>query len=157
VPDRSQRRCLRRNADLTLDIVSPRHDDEIFSLYRRYLEARHAGAGMDDPGEEDFDRFLACAWSPTRFFEWRAAGELIAVAVTDVLPQGLSAVYTFFSPEAAARSLGTWAILSQIAWARAQALPHLYLGYWIAQHPKMHYKARYRPLELLREGQWTRD
>jgi len=157
VPDRSQRRCLKRNADLVVRVAPAQRSDENFALYRRYLAARHPDGGMDDPGEDDFERFLACAWSPTRFLELRAGDELLAVAVTDVLPQGLSAVYTFYAPEHAERSLGTCAILSQIEWARAQQLPHLYLGYWIEGHPKMDYKARFRPLERLRDGSWTSE
>jgi leucyl-tRNA---protein transferase len=157
VPDRSQRRCLRRNADVTMQLAPPLRTDENFALYRRYLSARHPDGGMDDPAEEDFERFLACAWSPTRFLELRAGGELLAVAVTDVLPQGLSAVYTFYAPEHAARSLGTCAILHQIDWARSAGVPYVYLGYWIDHHPKMDYKLRFQPLERLRDGAWTRD
>jgi len=123
-------------------------------LYRRYLEARHPGGGMDDPSVEDFERFLTCPWSPTRFLELRQGGRLLGVAVTDVLPHGLSAVYTFYEPDLADRGLGTLAILEQIAWARREGLPHLYLGYWIAGHPKMHYKSRFRPLELLGPDGW---
>jgi leucyl-tRNA---protein transferase len=156
-PDRSQRRCLKRNHDLSLHIAPAQRSAENFGLYQRYLEARHRDGGMDDPAEEDFERFLACSWSPTRFLELRLDGALMAVAVTDVLPQGLSAVYTFYSPEHPARGLGTYAILSQIEWARRQGLPHVYLGYWIADHRKMDYKLRYQPLERLRDGAWTRD
>jgi arginyl-tRNA--protein-N-Asp/Glu arginylyltransferase len=155
-PDRSQRRCLARNATISAQVTMPRCDAETFGLYRRYLDARHAGGGMDDPTEEDFERFLACEWSPTRFLELRLDGDLVAVAVTDVLPHGLSAVYTFYAPEHAARGLGTCAILHQIRWAQAEGLPHLYLGYWIAGHAKMHYKSRFHPLETLVEGRWRR-
>lgn len=156
VPDRSQRRCAARNAALITRVTAPRCDAEVFALYRRYLAARHAGGGMDDPSEDDFERFLACSWSPTRFLELRLDDELVAVAVTDVLPQGLSAVYTFYAPEHAARGLGTCAILQQIRWAAGERLPHLYLGFWIEHHPKMDYKARFRPLEVLSEGLWRR-
>jgi arginine-tRNA-protein transferase len=153
-PDRSQRRTLKRNADLELRVVPAQRTDEIFALYRRYLHARHADGGMDNPGEDDFDRFLASPWSPTRFVELRLAGELLAVAVTDVLPQGLSAVYTFFDPDHAQRSLGTCAILRQIELTRQHGLPHLYLGYWIDGHPKMHYKSRFRPLQTFTAQGW---
>lgn len=157
VPDRSQRRCLKRNADVELRTVEPRRSEENFALYQRYLAARHPDGGMDDPAEEDFERFLACAWSPTKFFELRLAGGLVGVAVTDVVPQGLSAVYTFYAPDHAARGLGTLAILRQVEWARAKGIPYVYLGYWIARHPKMDYKARFHPLERLVDGQWRRD
>jgi arginyl-tRNA--protein-N-Asp/Glu arginylyltransferase len=157
LPDRSQRRCAARNAGLELRIAAPQRTAENFALYQRYLAARHPGGGMDDPAEEDFERFLACGWSPTRFLELRDGERLLAVAVTDVLPQGLSAVYTFYEPELPARSLGTCAILRQIELAQSRGLPHVYLGYWIDSHPKMEYKLRFRPLERLRDGAWTRD
>jgi len=81
-------------------------------------------------------------------------GPLLAVAVTDVTPQGLSAVYTFFDPDQAHRGLGTFAILQQIAWAQREQLPHLYLGYWIRDHRKMDYKRRFRPLEAYDGRRW---
>jgi arginine-tRNA-protein transferase len=155
-PDRSQRRCLARNADLTTRVVEARHTDEYFALYHRYLRARHPGGGMDDARPEDFSRFLFTAWSPTRFIEFRDGERLLGVAVTDFCAAGLSAVYTFFDPAEEARSLGTFAILSQIRIARHQGLAHVYLGFWIEGHPKMQYKARYRPLEVLRDGIWLR-
>lgn len=153
-PDRSQRRTLKRNADLEVRVQPALRTDENFALYRRYLRARHAHGGMDNPGEDDFDRFLSAPWSPTRFVEFRRDGRLLAVAVTDVLPHGLSAVYTFFDPDFPERSLGTFAILAQIELTRQHGLPHLYLGYWIDGHPKMHYKARFRPLQVLTAQGW---
>ncbi len=153
-PDRSQRRCMRRNADLVLALEPAAYTDECFELYRRYLDSRHAGGGMDNPAHEDFTRFLYTAWSPTRFVTLRKDGRLLAVAVTDFASSGLSAVYTFFEPEASERGLGTFAILSQIELARERGLPHVYLGYWIDAHPKMDYKARFRPLELLGPDGW---
>jgi len=154
-PDRSQRRCLSRNDDLNMTIVPARYGHEYFALYQRYLEARHPGGGMDDPDPQDFSRFLYTEWSPTSFIELRNAdGALLAVAVTDIATTGLSAVYTFFEPAEHARGLGTYAILRQIELARERGLPHLYLGYWIAAHPKMDYKMRFRPLELLGADGW---
>lgn len=156
VLNRSQRRCARRNADLSARLMPAAQNDEYFRLYRRYLRGRHAGGGMDDPAPEDFERFLFTGWSPTVFLELRKGGELVAVAVTDVFAAGLSAVYTFYDPDLPARGLGTFAILSQLALARARRLPHVYLGYWISGHPKMDYKSRYAPLEVLRDGAWRR-
>jgi arginine-tRNA-protein transferase len=156
-PDRSQRRCLRRNRDLALRIVPARFCPEYFDLYRRYLAARHPGGGMDEPDPEDFARFLYTDWSPTRFVEFRHAARLLAVAVTDFAPSGLSAVYTFYEPAEPTRSLGTYAILQQIELARARGLPYVYLGFWIDGHPKMDYKTRFRPLELLGSTGWQRQ
>lgn len=154
-PDRSQRRCVARNADLELQVERARYSEEYFELYQRYLLGRHRGGGMDSPQPEDFARFLYTDWSPTRFLEIRRNGRLLGVAVTDVCAQGMSAVYTFYDPAETARSLGTFAIQAQLQWAAREGVPHLYLGYWIADHPKMDYKRRYQPLELLVNGSWT--
>lgn len=154
VPDRSQRRRMKRNADLRVDVAPAGYRAEYFDLYRRYLGARHAGGGMDDPEPEDFSRFLYTEWSPTRFLELRLGKRLVGVAVTDLASNGLSAVYTFYDPDEAARGLGTYAILRQIELARELGLPHVYLGFWIRGHPKMDYKARFRPLELLGAAGW---
>ncbi|MBC7656010.1 MAG: arginyltransferase [Frankiaceae bacterium] len=153
-PNRAQRRCLSRNADLQVDEARAVRTDENFELYRRYVSGRHAGGGMDDPSPADFEGFLACDWSPTRFLEIRNDKQLVAVAVTDVLADSLSAVYTFFDPELAARSLGTFAILSQIQHARQAGLDYLYLGFWLRDHPKMDYKQRFRPLQYLSGRDW---
>lgn len=153
-PDRSQRRCLKRNADLELSIQPARLNAEYFDLYARYLRWRHPDGGMDEARPEDFSRFLYTGWSPTRFVELRRAGCLVAVAVTDFCQAGLSAVYTFYEPAEAERGLGTYAILRQIELARLHQRTHLYLGFWIRGHAKMDYKARFQPLEILRAGQW---
>ena len=159
-PDRSQRRCLARNASLECRVLPAQRTDEQFALYQNYLAGRHANGGMDDHGPHEFDQFLIGHWPHARFLEIRAPGgnggrgKLLAVAVTDVTAVGLSAVYTFFDLEESARSLGTFAILQQIQWARRAALPHLYLGYWIQGHRKMDYKRRYRPLEYFDGRRW---
>ena len=154
VPARAQKRCLARNADVEVASVPAARTPENFALYRRYLDTRHRGGGMDDPAPENFDAFLACAWSPTRFLEFRLGGELVALAVTDVVPDALSAVYTFYAPEHAARSLGTFAILTQVRRAQAEGRRFVYLGFWLDGHPKMEYKRGFRPLEYLDGAQW---
>ena len=154
-PSRAQRRCLARNESLSITLAPANYTDEYFALYGRYLRARHPDGGMDDARPEDFSRFLYTAWSPTRFVEFREDGRLLALAVTDFCVSGLSAVYTFYEPDCAERSLGAFAILSQLRIARERGLPYLYLGFWIENHPKMDYKSRYQPLEILRDGAWT--
>ncbi len=158
-PNRAQRRTLTRNADLRTSVRTAQRDEASFELYRRYVGARHAGGGMDDPSPADFDAFLRCDWSPTCFLELHApvagGGErLVAVAVTDVLGDSLSAVYTFYDPDLPARSLGTHAILAQVEYARRLGLAHVYLGFWLEGHPKMDYKRRFRPLEFLEGEHW---
>jgi arginyl-tRNA--protein-N-Asp/Glu arginylyltransferase len=155
-PNRSQQRNLKRNQDLDASVRAPRFRDEHFALYQRYQDGRHPGGGMDNPRPESYRDFLICDWTETLFVELRLAGRTLAVAVTDLLPQGLSAVYTFFDPEQSARGLGTYAVLWQIREARRRGLPYVYLGYWIAGNRKMRYKTRFRPIEGLVEGRWRR-
>ncbi len=153
--DRSQRRCIAGNADLSITVAPAALTGEYFELYRRYLQARHRDGGMDNAQPDDFERFLYTSWSPTRFIEFRDGPQLAGLAVTDFCSDGLSAVYTFFDPNLSQRGLGSFAILSQIRIAQEQELPYVYLGFWIDGHPKMHYKQRYRPLEVLRDGTWV--
>lgn len=153
-PDRSQRRCLARNAEVEMRVRPAERTEEHLALYRRYLSARHAGGGMDGHGAAEFDQFLIGSWSEGRFLELREQRRLIAVAVTDVVDTALSAVYTFYDPDLAERGLGTLAILRQLEWAQRERREHLYLGYWIAGHPKMDYKRRFRPLEGFDGHEW---
>ena len=154
-PDRSQRRCLVRNVDLHAHVVAPERSDEHLALYQRYLKSRHPGGGMDDHGALEFDQFLLGEWNDARFLEVRDAGHrLLALAVTDRVPNGLSAVYTCFDPDESARGLGTYAILQQLQWAARDNRSHLYLGYWIQGHPRMDYKRRFQPLEGFNGRQW---
>ena len=153
-PNRTQRRCLKLNADLRIERRPAVLNEEYFALYQRYLAGRHLGGGMDDPSEDDFSRFLLSKWSQTEFIEFRLGERLLGVAVTDVTHAGLSAVYCFYDPDEAKRSLGVFAILCQIEAARAAGLTHLYLGFWLDGHAKMHYKSSYSGLELLSAGEW---
>lgn len=153
-PDRSQRRCLARNGDLRLRWRTARPDPAIHALYEDYVAWRHPGGGMDEPGGDDFRRFLIAPWGISDYLEVWEDDLLVAVAVTDVAQDSLSAVYTFWRPSHARRGLGVFCILQQIEQARRMGLRHLYLGYWIPGHPKMHYKAGFRPMEVLREGRW---
>ncbi|HET6551981.1 MAG TPA: arginyltransferase [Dyella sp.] len=154
-PDRSQRRCLRDNADIQVVESMAGYNAERHALYERYLRQRHPGGGMDEADASDFRRFLTAPWSPTLFLEFRANSHLLGVAVTDVCQQGLSAVYTFYDPDETARGLGTFAILQQVALAKRRALPWVYLGFWIAGHPKMDYKRRFRPLQIRTSEGWV--
>jgi arginine-tRNA-protein transferase len=155
-PDRSQRRVARANADLAVTLRAPGFDEEHFALYRRYQSGRHPGSGMDDPDPDKYQRFLSSSLLDTRFIEFRLDGRLLAVAIADWLPDGLSAVYTFYDPAEQHRGLGTYAILREIEEVRRLGLPHLYLGYWIAESRKMAYKRRFRPIEALTGRRWER-
>lgn len=153
--NRQQARVLKRNADVTVRAVPATFHPEHYQLYERYISERHSDGDMYPPSEEQFNSFLTSDWSETRFYEFRdGAGKLLAVAVCDLLDDGLSAVYTFFDPDEEKRSLGTLAILWEIGETRRLGLSSLYLGYWIKHCQKMAYKIAYRPIELLINNEW---
>lgn len=153
-PNRSQVRAWRRNADLVMCAKAAVFDEEHYRLFSRYLNSRHAEGGMASSTRNEYIEFLASDWAKTAFVEFRSDDVLLAVAVVDDLRDALSAVYTFYDPLFAERSLGTYAILWQIAEARRLGLKWLYLGYWISDCRKMAYKNRFRPFEALIAGHW---
>lgn len=137
-------------------VLPPVFRQEHFRLYYRYIATRHPEGGMANPTPAQYREFLTATWAETVFIEFRLAGKALAVAVVDRLDNGLSSVYTFFDPDYPERGLGVYAILWTIREARRLELDWLYLGFWIENSPKMHYKAEYRPQERLQEGQWVR-
>lgn len=153
-PSRSQRRVWRRNQDLRVHVAETGYSDEYFDLFRRYVNDKHRDGGMDKPRVEDYLGFLLADGIATSFIEFRQRQRLIAVAVTDRLDDGLSAVYTFYDMAAAQRSLGVYTLLWQIEHCRQLELQRLYLGYWIEACRKMRYKQRYRPCEILTAAGW---
>ena len=155
-PRRNQRRIWQRNQDLRVERVPVAFQDDHFRLYQRYIASRHSGGGMDHVNPEHYIEFIKSAGIDAGLYEFRLDGQLLAVAVTDHLTQGWSAVYTFFDPEQAARGLGTFAILWQIDQVRRQGLTWLYLGYWIKECRKMSYKDQYMPMEIYRDNVWLR-
>ncbi len=154
--NRSQRRTWRANGEVELRIRPAGFIPEHYQLYLHYQTSRHPGGGMDEDDPGKYLAFLTASWCDTRFLELRQDGRLLAVAVTDITPLGLSAVYTFYHPQLSKRGLGTLSILHQIALAHRLKLPYLYLGYWIENHPKMGYKSRFQPLEIYRDQRWER-
>lgn len=151
-PDRAMRRCWRANQDLAVRVVRPRLTPEKTDLYRRYLAARH---DKDDPsGPEDF---LYSSPVESREIEFRLGDKLLAVAIVDVVPSGMSAVYTYFDPQHPARGLGTFAVLWAINYCHLHSKRYLYLGYYVRDCRKMNYKNRFTPCEILGpDGVWNR-
>lgn len=161
-PSRSQRRIARRNTDLLRQEVAAEATREQFALLRTYLDSRHAGGGMSDMGLFDYVAMVEETPVDTHIVEYRrsdasgAPGALIACALTDVLRDGLSMVYSFFHPGEDARSLGTYMILDHVRSAAVRGLPYVYLGYWVEGSEKMDYKSRFKPLEALMRDGWER-
>jgi arginine-tRNA-protein transferase len=159
---RSERRTLDRNAHLTRHLVEAEATMEQFDLLRRYLAARHAEGGMSDMTWPDYVAMVEDTAVRTHLIEYRSPssdrgpGDLVACALVDLLSDGLSLVYSFYEPTLPRQSLGSFVILDHVVQATIAGLPFVYLGYWVRGSDKMDYKARYRPLEILRPGGWMR-
>ena len=123
-------------------------------MYRRYISQRHTGGGMDTNDPEKYREFLLNPHIDGGLHEFRLNGELVAVSVVDQLENALSAVYTFFDPSQQQRGLGVYAILYLLDYAKRHDIAHVYLGYWIAECPKMAYKDQYQPFEVFHNGKW---
>jgi len=162
-PGRSFRRVNEANRDLAARRLTPRPSPEQFRLFRSYIDDRHSEGGMADMTALDYALMVEDSIVETFITEYRKGpqgpaarpGPLVAVALSDRLSDGLSMVYSYYDPDAAERSLGTYMILDHIAHARALGLPYLYLGYWVAGSRKMHYKSRFSPQERLGPNGWV--
>jgi len=166
-PSRNMRRIAERNSDIVGDMRAPAPTSEQYSVFRAYLDARHRDGGMADMTVLDYAMMIEDSHVDTRLVEYRrrgpdsgisgrGSGHMLAVALTDVLSDGLSMVYSFFDPDEADRSLGTFMILDHIERANRMGLPYVYLGYWVAGSRKMDYKGRFLPQERLMPAGWSR-
>ena len=162
-PSKSHKRIRRKNAHLRIRLKNQANPELYFPLYEKYILKRHKDGDMYPPSREQFDSFICSKTDSGHFIEfWEPSEEqadttenLVMVALCDFLPMGLSAIYSFFDPQKPQLSLGTQAILTQIEIAKNLKLPYLYLGYWIEESPKMNYKSRFQPSEVLENGEWS--
>lgn len=162
-PNATQKKLIKRHADLEVSACKAWSTDEQFDLLRRYLGARHPGGGMVEMDELDYADMVEQSPVDSYVVEYREptvdgrAGKLVGACLTDRQHDGLSMIYSFFEADSAARpGLGNFIILDHIIRAAEAGLPHVYLGYWVAGSKRMEYKVRYRPMERLGPGGWTR-
>lgn len=154
IPNRNQQRCLRKNSATNIVIKPAAFDKAHYEMYLRYQCERHSDGSMAQSSPKDYLNFLKSTWCDTSFVEFSINGELAAIAVVDRMENALSAVYTFFEPKFSGFSLGVYAVLWQIEWAKQLEKEFLYLGFWINQCKKMSYKSDYQPLQIFRDKQW---
>lgn len=154
-PSRSHRRVLNKNQDISWQL-SDTDKPAYYALYERYITQRHADGSMYPPSHSQYARFLLSQWLPPLFIEFYHADKLVGVAVTDVLAESLSAMYTFYDPAYESRSLGTYAILTQLQLTLRMGRTYLYLGYQVDNCRKMNYKASYLPHERLENKVWKK-
>lgn len=158
-PNQSQRRVRKRNeGEVRVEVGPPSVSDEKLALYDKYHRFQAVAKGWPEHGRETAAGYMeAFVANPFITQEWAyyLGDRLIGVGYVDRLPIGLSAIYFFYDPDERDRSLGTWNILSIIAGARADGLPHVYLGYFVAGCRSLAYKQKFRPNEILRHGAWV--
>ncbi len=160
-PSRNMRRNLELNGDIIGDMRMPAPTSEQYSVFRAYLDARHRDGGMADMTVLDFSAMVDDNFVDSRLVEYRIRsegnddGRLVGAVLIDILGDGISMIYSFYDPEEARRSLGSFMILDNIARVRRLGLPYLYLGYWVRGSRKMDYKSRFLPQERLTAEGWS--
>jgi leucyl-tRNA---protein transferase len=161
-PNATQRKILRRNADLQATACKPWATGEQYDLLRRYLALRHPEGGMVNMDDIDYADMVEQSPVNSSVIEYREPGEfgqpgkLVGACLTDQQNDGLSMIYSFYDAGSTDRAgLGNFIILDHIMRARAAGLPYVYLGYWVDGSPRMNYKTRYRPMEKLSPQGWS--
>jgi len=153
---RTLSRTWNQNKDLDVILMPAKATDEHYELFSQYQRQRHPGSDMAMMGVHEYSAMVEDSPIETFIIEYREKlGKLVAVCLTDKTTDGLSAVYSFFDADCGRRSLGNYVVLWLIDYAKLLGLPYTYLGYWIANSPKMSYKTRFQPLEGLRSEGWS--
>jgi arginine-tRNA-protein transferase len=153
-PSKSQRRILNKSSHWQFQLTRQLNKQH-FELYEKYICERHPDGTMYPPSREQFDQFAQCSWHAPHLLEAYDGDKLVAVAITDVFRQALSALYTFFDPDYEHCSPGTVMIMQQIDFAKQMNKPYLYLGYQVDACRKMAYKNKFHPQEQFIKGKWT--
>lgn len=159
-PSRQQKRVVAKNRHIVREVRQTLATDEQYELFLRYVQTRHRNGGMSDMSIEEFAAMIEQTLVSARVIEYRLfennrPGQLIAACLTDIIEDGISMVYSFYDPDFAHLSLGTYMILDHIELCKNAHLDFVYLGYWVKNAPSMKYKANFAPFELFLNSQWT--
>lgn len=163
-PSGTQKRTLKAHSDLVATVCRPWSTSEQFELLQRYLAVRHPEGGMTTMDEVDFADMVEHTPVTSYVVEYREPsedgikpGRLVGACLTDRQCDGLSMIYSFYDPHhEERRGLGNFIILDHIRRAHEMGLAYVYLGYWVEGSPRMQYKVRYRPMEMLGRCGWER-
>ena len=164
-PTRSQRRVLKRNADVSMTVLPPNPSSEKEDIYLRYQRSQHYARPVPGAPVRDFDPNAALETMYFQMYtnpnssqevELRVDGTLIGFCILDLAVESVSAVYFVFDPEQQKRSPGTLAILRELDWCGEHGFRWFQLGFYIAGHAKMEYKSNFGPGEYLHQatGSW---
>lgn len=153
-PDKNFRRTLRRNDDIQTHTTAAQSDDALYDLFHRYQATRHTDGEMAAMTAADLKAMIEDQPGTARLMHCTKDGKIIGVMLFDETDTSVSAIYSFFDPDQSKRSLGTYMVLKLVEYAQNTGRDYLYLGYWIRQSPKMAYKSRFQPLQILIKNEW---
>lgn len=155
---KNQKKAMSRNKELTMHWRPSGLYPEHFELYQRYINDRHKDGSMYPASQEQYQGFIVEGVGNHKFLEFFDADKkLVACCVVDFFDDGLSAVYSYYDPDLAPKSVGRFIIVSLILLSQQYNLPHTYLGYWIQDSDKMRYKQEYQPLQIFNGSQWIQQ
>lgn len=154
-PNRSQRRALKKgNSVFDIEIGLPDCDPDrvrLFNLHRNERGLNRLGTDID---EDEYRMFLVESCLDSFEMAYYFQGKLGGIAICDRGKDSTSAVYTYFDPDLARFSPGTFSIMKQIEYCLNSQLKYLYLGYFVSGSPHMRYKQNFKPHERLQQGEW---
>jgi arginine-tRNA-protein transferase len=152
VASKSQRRAARKCGGLAMRVGPPVVDQERLDLYAAWHATREEVRGWKASELDEPTYRLQFAWPhpAAREITYREPdGRLVGVGICDEAPSAWSAVYFFYAPDWAPRSIGVANVVFQVELARQLGKEHLHLGYHVAGCPSLAYKATFRPQERL--------
>jgi arginyl-tRNA--protein-N-Asp/Glu arginylyltransferase len=152
-PSKSQRRVVRRNADLQISFEPAVLTAELRQMFRSH--ARRFTSNIPDRLENflgDAPGKIPCE---TLLLAVRDGKRLVAASFLDIGKTAVSSVYGMFDPAESDRSLGTFTMLEEIAYARRHGFRYYYHGYASEEPSHYDYKKLFTGIECFDwRGNW---